>query len=175
VRTSFLVVVLAVTAACGNPDRYEDHRTFTSAGEDWRVRFLDPPWELVDAEGPPILFRIASNAARVGGFDAAVLPRYELRISVEPGTPEERARRDGRRAAARDEDVLVEPREVLTRSGDRGQEVITRSRSAVDRRYFRFVYLSHPEGVLRLYFEGVPDLDEPEVDVMIEGAEILGE
>ena len=172
-RLALLLLTVVMTAgACGQPGRYAKYESFVSDEGGYRIRYLDPPWDLVEGEGAEVLFRIASNAARFAGVDAAVLPKYELRITVVSGNAMSLAARDERRAGSRGEEVLVPLREVETRTGDRGWELVTQFDAAMPR-YRRYVYVEHPRGALRLLFEGTPDLDEREVDEMVESVEVL--
>jgi len=167
-------ILALVLCACGQPGPYDRQQILLSPDGSYRVRYLAPPWEIVDAEGPPVILRIRSNAARFAGIDGAVTPRYELQLTVEGGDPMALARRDERQATSRGEEVTVPLREVETTSGDLGWEVVTHETADLFR-YKRYTYLRHPRGALRLFFDGALDLAEREVDVMVGGVEILSE
>jgi len=165
------VLLAASISGCGQPGKHDVLSVFDAESGDFRIRYLDPPWMLVSSERDSAHFRIDNNAARFAGIDASTAPKYELRVTVVGGDPRPRAERDARRAGSRDETVLDGPREVRTHAGDAGWEVVTRQETE-ESLYRRFVYLEHPRGAVRLLFESVPDVDEPEVDAMIGAAEV---
>jgi len=159
--------------SCGQPKGQDFLEVFRNPGGDYTIRYLSPPWDLVTgAEGGDVLFRIANTAASFVDIDGAIRPKYELHVTVERGANSlMRARADQRSARSRGEEVLVAPRELNTAAGDSGWELLTQQMSG-DRRNRRTVYLDHPEGVVRLWFDAVPSLEEAEVDAMVRATEI---
>ena len=159
-------------AACGQPERDELWRVYDAPGGDYRLRYLEPPWELVDSEVTRARFIVQNNASALGGRDSSLSAKYELTVDVEAGAPRARAMADERGASGRRETVVVGTRAVRTESGDEGFEVITRAETG-ELLYRRFIYLSHPRGVVRLLFEAVPNLDGPEVKAMVAAVDVL--
>ena len=168
-RTAALgAVCAALLAACAPPgdDPFSRLTVYEPPSGEYRVRYLEPPWELVSSAGTTVFLRIQSNAMSVGGFEGGP-GKYELVATVEPGTPAARIASERVAAVSRGELPLEGPRAVTTDADIVGQELLTQGDDAIER-HFRYVYLPlDASRVLRLAFEATPSLDTSEVDAMI--------
>lgn len=165
-------VVLVVLAGCGQPERYAEWRTYVAPDGEYRLRYLDPPWEVVDSDGATARLEVANNSERFAGRDSSLPAKYELTIGLEGGRAGMLARREVARARDRGEEIVLEPSPIETRSGDTGFEVVTRETSGqfLNR---RFVWIDRPGGgTVHLAFVTVPDPQEAEVDAMIESVDV---
>ncbi|HEY8432028.1 MAG TPA: hypothetical protein VIL20_26810 [Sandaracinaceae bacterium] len=174
VRYSPAAIAL-VSCILGCAPSGEDPRSRLSVYEpetgEYRLHYLEPPWELVEAEGTRVFLRIRSNAMVFAGLDGGPA-KYELLATVEPGTPESRASAEASAAVARGETVTGGPREIEA-AGAVGRELLTQARVAVLDRNRRYVFLPLAGArVLRLAFDATPRLDTPEVDAMIDAVEL---
>lgn len=131
---------------------------------EYRVRFLNPPWELVSVEGTTTFVRIQSNAM-MRGLEGG-LGKYELTATLEPGTPDARIAAEAASAPSRGETVIAGPRSVENDDGVLGQELIAYETEPFER-YYRYVYFPLAGQVVRLAFEATPSLDNRETDAMI--------
>lgn len=141
---------------------------------EYRLRYLEPPWELVDAEGTDVFLRISSNSMIFGGFDGGP-GKYELHASVVTGTIDSSIAAEMRAAVARGETIMGAPRDIEDGGVVVGRELF--SAGMVDIFYLnhRYVFFALSGGrVLRLAFDATPSLDTPEVDAMIAAVEVLG-
>lgn len=177
-----LVAGILVGSACG-PSGEEPRagwKTYEPAGGEYRVRYLSPPWR-VDSptSGTTLTLRVPSNAEHFVPDAALIIPpKYLLTVDTEPGTARDRIDAidgtpdDGMTADG--ETVVAGPRRVRTDAGDEGWELLTTFMvDDVLTRRRRVVFLDRPEGgVVSLMFEANPDLDEPQVDVMVAGVEV---
>lgn len=162
-----MLLLAVVTSACGEPgsDPYAGLTVYDAPGGAYRLRYLAPPWTFERADTSSVYLRIESTVP--DGVDPTVIPdRYELTITLEAGAAQDRARQDASSAPSRGERVLVSPRAVSTDSGDSGFEVLTEE-PGFNTRFYRYVSLTRRGGVVRLVFEGTPNLDEVELDEMI--------
>jgi hypothetical protein len=140
-------------------------------GNEYRLRFLSPPWYLVRGDGTTTALRIDSNRNVFGGIEGGA-GKYELVATVEPGTPASRAAEEASQAVLRGEIVQSGPREVTNDDGDAGQEVLT-STVLPEERHYRYVYFPlDPARVVRLAFSATPNLESAEADAMIAAIEI---
>jgi hypothetical protein len=135
---------------------------------EYRLRYLDPPWQLVRSDGTSALVRIPSNSMIFA--DDAGLTKYELAVTVEPGTIASRITAERGAAQARGELVVEGPREVLGDGGRAvGQELLTHGNVGPIARNARYVFFQVDAArVVRLAFEATPALDTPEVAAMID-------
>lgn len=132
------------------------------------MRWLEPPWELVRTDGTTAIVRVKSNAMIHAGPEVGV-PKYELVVTVEPGTVSARVQAEIEAAAARDEEVVAGPRAVEADRGTViGQEVLTLGSYGPYERHGRYAFFPvDASRVVRLAFEATPSLDTAEVDAMI--------
>lgn len=167
---SALVCAALLLTACAPSGEDPRNRLTTVApdGSEYRLRYLEPPWELVSVSGTTISLRIQSNSMAIAGIEGGPA-KYEVTATVEPGDPSTRANDELRVARGRGEEILGDGvRTVLTVDGVRGAEVLSRSAVALVDRHRRTVFLPIDAArVLRLGFEATPELDTPEVDAMI--------
>jgi len=171
-------VVLLLEAACGGAacapsadDPASRLDLWSSPSGEFRVHYLQPPWELAE-DGPAPLFRIRSNAENAGAVDGGP-GKYELRVSAVSGAVPALMDAEVRAAAGGGRTIREGPRAVSTSEGVRGLELITFEPTIPIERYRRTALLPLPSGLtLRLAFEATPDLDTPEVDAMIAETEI---
>ena len=172
--TCALFVTTIVLAGCGEDGdaRYAGWTVYDAPGGEYRVRFLDPPWFIVSAEGAVLELEIESNAEHFRPGSSAP-PKYEFRATIGAGSAESSIAAEQAAAIGRGEGILAGPRAVTTEAGDRGRELLTEQLSGDRTRYLRYVYLDRSRGgVVSLWFEGNPDLDEAEIDVMIASVEV---
>ena len=166
----FILATLVAVTLAGCAPSAEDPLTRLSVvapetGE-YRLRYLDPPWELLSLEGTTARLRIPSNRMILGGVEGGP-GKYELTATVERGAPATRVEAEQRAAAGRGETVLAGPRTLQTREGVVGVELLT-SVPGLDALNRRIVFFPvDGASVLRLSFEATPSLDTPEVDAMI--------
>lgn len=141
--------------------------TYAPPSGEYRLRYLEPPWEAVEQRGTTAVLRIPSNAM-LAGVEAGA-PKFELVATVEPGQPAARAAEELRRARERGLEVLGDGiGAVETSEGASGAEVSTRELTRTGFLHRRTVYLPIDGArVLRLAFEATPSLETPEVDAMI--------
>lgn len=168
-RLAGLLLVLAVAGCAPSADDPLSRlTTYAPPSGEYRLRYLEPPWELVSQRGTTVELRIPSNAMALAGIEAGPA-KFELVASAEPGRPELRATDELRQARARGEEILGGAvREIETREGVRGSDLSTRHETAWGTRHRRIVYLPvDRDRVLRLAFEATPALDSREVDAMI--------
>ena len=173
VRSTWLALLtLALTACAPSGDDPASRLTFHApeTGE-YRLGYLEPPWELVSASGTSALLRIPSNLMLATGLDAGE-GKYDLSVTVEPGAAEARIEQELRMAAARGEEVSAGPRVVSLAGGVVGREILTQRSDPIPRS-FRIVVAPVSGGrVLRLAFGATPSLDTAEIDAMIAQVEI---
>ena len=175
-RVSLALAAWTLVGGCAPSG--EDPRTRTAVWEpesaSFRVRYLDPPWELVEASGEAAFLRVRSNAMVTGGLDGGP-GKFELRVSRQPGEPAALAAVEERRLRAAGATIVDGPRGVTTLEDVDGVEVLAARLSPTERSY-RVVFLPllavGSPACVRLAFEATPDLDHPEVDAMIELVEI---
>ena len=165
-------IAITTGAACGQPGRYASWTTFRDPDDRYTIEYLAPPWELVDGDGSPVILRVPSNAAAVGGFDSAVSPKYELQITVVTGSPAALAAMEQASAPARGEEVVTPAGEIVTESGDVGAGVALRE-TLGELRHRRLAWVVGEAGtVVRLSLASVPDATEPEVDAMFRSLDV---
>lgn len=167
---------LVAMSACGPPGdaRFARLEVYDSPGGEYRVRFLAPPWQLIETDGSTARFEVESNASAVAGVPSGVVPpKYVLAVTVEPGRARARAEAALAQARARGHEVLVPVRAIDAEDGpERGFELVTRDDASPFRR-FRTAFLGREGGgVVQLAFEGNPELDTPELDAMIAAVEL---
>lgn len=142
--------------------------TWEASDGDYRIRYLDPPWELVDEGVDFSFFRIQSNANLVGRLDGGP-GKYELRVTTQRGDVPALMEAEVRAAISSGATIREGPRTASTLDGARGQELLTFELTLPIERHRRIVLFSLGSGrVLRLGFEATPDLDTPQVDAMID-------
>lgn len=164
----FSSVVLSVFLwACGNPGPYAEWKTLEAPGGEYRLRYLEPPWEVIESEGTRVRLRVKNNAESFGDMDSTIASKYALVVDVVPRGPL-RSAESARDAARRRGEEIVEPvRGLTTRSGAEGFEVITRQTSG-ERLFHRYSFVGRPGGgSVSLSYEAVPSLDEREVHEMV--------
>ena len=161
-----------VACAAGCAPSGEDPLSTLSVYEpetgEYRLRYLAPPWELVRGEGTRALVRIPSNSMIFA--DDAGITKYELAVSVEPGTIAARMAAERSAVQARGEEVVDGPRPITGDAGRaEGQELLTRGSVGPITRNGRYVFFQVDAArVVRLAFEATPSVDTPEVDAMID-------
>ncbi len=162
-----------MACAAGCAPSGEDPRSTLSVyeppGGEYRLRYLDPPWELVRAEGTSALVRVRSNAMIYAGPEAGP-PKYDLAVTVEAGSVGARIAAEQTAARLRGETVVDGPRRVAADGGRvEGQEILTLGSFGPLARYGRYAFFPVDDGrVVRLAFEATPMLETPEVDAMID-------
>lgn len=165
------VVALAAGAggcAPSGDDPLSTLSVYEPDGGEYRLRYLSPPWQLVRAEGTTAFVRVLSNSMIYA--DDAGLTKYELAVTVEPGTVAARIAAERDAAQARGEVIFEGPRAVLGDAGRaEGQELLTRRSAGPLIRNARYVFFPVDAArVVRLGFEATPSLDTAEVDAMID-------
>ena len=166
-------MALASLAACAagcapsGDDPLSTLSVYEPESGEYRLRYLEPPWQLVRADGTSALVRIPSNSMIFA--DDAGFTKYELAVTVEPGTIASRIAAERGAAQARGEVIVEGPREVTGDAGRAlGQELLTRGSVGPITRNARYVVFQlDPARVVRLAFEATPSLDTPEVDAML--------
>ena len=166
------LILTALLASCGQPARYAAWTTFRDPDGRFTIEYLAPPWELIDGDASPVVFRVPSNAAAIGGFDSAVAPKYELSVAVASGDPSALAIAEQSAALGRGEEVIVAPAEIVTQSGDMGVELATRETTG-ELRFRRWAFVTGEAGTtVRLALASVPDSTEREVDAMFASLDV---
>lgn len=164
--------LLVGVAGCGQPEPYAEWTTYVAPDGEYRVEYLDPPWELIDSDGSTVRLEVPNNSSRLGSRDASLAAKYELTITLSGGRADARVSREVSRARARGEDILLDPSPVETRSGDEGFEIVTRE-TAPQFLFRRLVWIDRPGGgTVHLAFATVPHPQEAEVDAMIESVDV---
>ena len=171
VRSALLAVALVVTAcAPSGEDPLTRLSTHAPPSGEYRVRYLEPPWELVSTSGTTAFLRIQSNAMAIAGIEGGA-GKYELTVTVERGDPVTRANDELRAARGRGEEILGDGvRTVETDEGVVGAEVLSRGIDplTMSPRHRRIAFLPVDAArVVRLDFDATPELDTAEVDAMI--------
>ena len=170
VRFALACAALVLLSACAPSGDDPLNRLTTHEPEtgEYRLRYLEPPWELVSASGTTTFLRIQSNAMSVAGVEGGP-GKYELTVSVEPGVPLRRAADELRAARGRGEEILGDGvRNVTTDEGVVGAELLTRESMVYALGHRRTVFFPlDGSRVVRLGFEATPALDTAEVDAMI--------
>jgi hypothetical protein len=168
--------LLAAVCACGSPgdEPRAGWTSYTSVAGAYRIPYQAPPWRLSRAGATSVELRVPSNAERIEP-DAAVIidPKYRLLADVTGGDAASLADREAADVRARGDLLLAGPRPVTTEPGASGFEVLS-----VDAliRYHRVVFLDRPAGgTVSLRFDANPNLDEPQVDAMVAGVEVIVE
>jgi hypothetical protein len=158
--------LLVTACAPSGDDPFSRLDVVAPATNEYRVYYLRPPWELVSSEGTTSFLRIRSNRMVYGGIESGP-GKYDLLVTVEPGTPASRVADEMRLAASRGETITAGPRSVTTNELVMGQELLT-SVTLPEPQYFRYVYLPlDASRVVRLAFEATPNLESAEADAMI--------
>ena len=161
---------VAVLASSCEPTGHDAiNRLTTWEAGDYRVRYLDPPWSLVEETREGAFFQIESNLMNFAGLDGGT-GKYDLRTSRVRG-PMANAMAAETRAASTTEgrSIVAGPRPITTLEGVAGQELLTFDVPDPFERYRRVVLLPLPSGqLLRLEFEATPDLDTAEGGAMIQ-------
>jgi hypothetical protein len=171
-RLALIAAGSLLAFGCGQPTHEQLLAVYDAPGGEFRVRYLEPPWHLVDGEGTTATLRIDANAVVHGGLDdAGIEPKYELVVTVDRRAPMELARREQRAAESRGAELIAPVREIETALGETGWELAMRE-SDIDMRYGRVILLAHPSGSVRLGFASSVDLLEPEIDVMIDDVDV---
>ncbi len=159
--------LLALGCAPSADDPFSRLSVYEPPTGEYRVRYLEPPWELLRSDGTTVALHIRSNAMIFGGVETGAA-KFELTVTVESGTVESRIAAEQTALAGRGETLLEGPRAIRTSEGTDGQELLSRIESArTGERYFRYVYFPVDVRVVRLAFEATPSLDTAEVDAMI--------
>jgi hypothetical protein len=170
VSTAVSMAVSTAVSTAGCAPSAEDPLSRLSVAEpetgEYRLRYLEPPWELVMLEGTTAFLRIPSSRMTFGGVEGGP-GKYELTATVERGAPATRIEAEERAALGRGETVIAGPRTLQTRDTVVGVELLT-TVPGVDLLHRRIVFLPvDAASVLRLAFVATPELDTPEVDAMI--------
>ncbi len=169
VRRAILTLLISSLLGCApsGEDPLSRLSVYEPPGGEYRLRYLEPPWELVDGDGTSAHVRIASSSMIFGGIDGGA-GKFDLFATVESGTVEANVAAEVRAASARGEELVEGPREVEAEGGVVGREILTRGMADVIQRHGRYAFFAIPDGrVLRLAFDATPPVDTPEVDAMI--------
>ncbi|MGE0788705.1 MAG: hypothetical protein AB7S26_23740 [Sandaracinaceae bacterium] len=162
-----ILAALTISCAPSGDDPINHMEEWSPLSGEYTVRYLSPPWEFAGEMPNGVRFRVRSNAMIHGMTDAGPA-KYDLTVTLETGTPSARIAGDVAEANANARDIVVPPREVMTRDGIVGMEMISFTSSAVFDRYRRVVYFPLGDArVLRYAFVATPDLGTPEVDAMV--------
>lgn len=166
-----LLLVLVLAMACGkspsDPTSYS--KVYESNG--YRIYYQSPPWKGPrDVSGGEAWF-VSSNAEAFFGVDvdaSIVPPKYSLLVTQVAGTAMALAASQEAASIRAGEQVVQPARDITTRQGIRGRELLTFVEVSAVGRYRRYVFLSQPGGgVLRMAFESSADVGEREVTEMI--------
>lgn len=169
VRRAFPIVLAACLLGCApsGEDPLSRLSVYEPPGREYRLRYLEPPWELVRGDGTTAHLRIASSTMIFGGIDGGA-GKYDLLATVEGGSVEASVTAELAAASRRGEEVVEPPRDVGAQGGAVGREIVTRGTIDELDRNRRYAFFAVPGGrVLRLFFDATPAVDTPEVDAMI--------
>jgi len=166
---------LLLVVGCGDVSGQGDFPgavVYTAADESFRVRYLDPPWRVTDAEPPTILRMVAELRGGVLGGVASDAPTHLLDVFLAPESTVQAACESAEVAAvALGASIQVEQRQVDNFFGDTGHEFL--SSDPIGFRH-RDAFFSLPDGrVLRLAFATPLDPDDPGIDLILDGFEPL--
>lgn len=173
IRAAMTVVVLCLFGVgCGQPERYAEWKTFVAPGGEYRLRYLDPPWEVTASDGPTGRLVVENNASRFADLDSSLAPKFELTITLVSGGSARLAAAAAASAPARGEEVLVAPTPFTTRSEDSGVELVTRELGG-ELRYRRLLWIDRPGGAtVQLQVVSIPEIRDPEVDAMLASVDV---
>jgi hypothetical protein len=155
--------------ACGNPSREDLLTPHESPGGEYRVFFLEPPWQVMENDGAFLRLEIEANATRFGDLDAGTVPpKYLCEVDVTGGSAARRIRDAERDARSAGDEIVRAATDVATRSGASGQDLVISRTTSDGTRFARVVYLDREDGgVVSVYFEANHDLRNAELDAMI--------
>ncbi|MCB9595913.1 MAG: hypothetical protein H6719_24550 [Sandaracinaceae bacterium] len=162
------IASLVVSCAPSGDDPLSRLDTWEAPTGDYRIRYLAPPWAIIEEDLDGARFQIESTLMASGRIDGGV-GKYELQTSRVPRSVEaemDREVRASRGVAGRS--IEEGPRAITTHEGIEGLELITFDVPDPFERYRRVVLF--PLGAsqtLRLDFDATPDLDSDEVTEMI--------
>ena len=166
------LLMTAMSAATGCAPSGNDPRSQLSTYEpptgEYRLRYLEPPWEIVEQDGSSVRARVPSLlSSRDAGAGV-----FELSVSVESGRAEARARADVAAARSRGDAIVVDVRAVETLDGASGWELVTVSGADPLEAHQRWAYFPQGSRVVRLHFVADQPLDTPELDAMVRAFEV---
>lgn len=172
-RVALAVLALSLcVSGCGQPDRYAEWKTYVAPGGEYRLRYLDPPWEVSASDGSTGRLVVENNASRFGDLDSSLAPKFELTVTLVSGGSARLAAAAAASAPARGEEVLVAPTPFTTRSEDVGVELVTRELRG-ELRYRRLLWIDRPGGAtVQLQVLSVPEIRDPEVDAMLASVDV---
>jgi len=158
-------VVVGCGGVSGEPD--SGWTFFDEPSGEYRVFYLEPPWEFVAHEDGVTRLRVAPNGRVMDGGPRAD-DKYGLEIRQAGRDAQDMANRAIGEAEAQGREILEEPRELQTRQGHIGWEIVTRANVAPVR-YQRRVWIERiGGGSWSLDFAATPDPRGLEMDHMIE-------
>jgi hypothetical protein len=169
-RIAFAFLALIGCAPSGE-DPLSRLDTYSPLSGEYVVRYLSPPWELARSDGTTAHLRIRSNLMNTAGVEAGP-GKYELLVTVEPGTVTDRIAAEQGAAMARGERTLEAPHSITTARDLDGQEFSTTVDPPMERQHRYVFFPLDASRVVRLGFDATPNLDTAEVDSMIDAFEI---
>jgi len=170
IRVLRVLALVPLVLSCAPSGENPTNRlmTWEAPSGDYRIRYLEPPWGLVEEDASGAYFRISSNLMIFGDVDGGP-GKYDLRTSVIAGAVPMLMDSEVRRATSTSGRVIQDgPRSITTDEGVVGSELLLFDEPDPIERYRRVVLLPLSTGnVLRLDFAATPDLDTDEVSAMI--------
>ncbi len=169
-RAPRVLALSVVLASCAPPGDDPETRltTWEAPTGDYRIRYLSPPWYIVDEEPDGARFQIESTIMSTGRIDGGQ-GKYELRTSRVPRAMTDEMDREVRASRGVAGRTIEDgPRSITTREEVEGLELLTFDAPDPYERYRRVVLFPlGPGQTLRLDFDATPDLDTAEVTEMI--------
>lgn len=171
IRAPFVLALAWLLASCApsGDDPTSRLTTWEAPSGDYRIRYLAPPWRILEEDPDGARFQIESTIMAAGRIDGGI-GKYELTTSRVPRSITEEMDREVRasmRTAGRT--INDGPRSITTHDGVEGLELLTYDEPDPYERYRRVVLFPlSGRQTLRLDFDATPDLDTREVTEMIE-------
>ena len=159
---------LAIACAPSGDDPTSRLTTWEAPTGDYRIRYLAPPWRIIEERTEGARFQIESTLMRTRRIDGGT-GKYELTTSRVARSVAEEMDREVR-ASMRTAGRTIEdgPRSITTNEEVEGLELLTFDQPDPYERYRRVVILPISGRLsLRLDFDATPDLDTREVTEMI--------
>lgn len=139
---------------------------YDEPGGEYRVYYLEPPWEWVSHEEGVTRLRVAPNGVTRDGGPTA-LDKYDLQIRAVSRGPEAAAARTLSAATRQELTVLRGPEDFETYEGQVAWDIVYELQSD-PLRYSRQVWVSRPGGGSWLLdLASTPDPRDPEVDHLL--------
>ena len=174
-RSIALVSLLLILAGCGDVEGEGDFPgtvVYTSEDGAYRLRYLDPPGRIVEAEDPETLRLVAEVRGGVLGETGSDVPTHVMDLTEVPEEDGETACwAASAEAIALGSTIEVEHRYIENFYGDRGHEFLSRDPMGLKH---RDAFFTLPDGrVVRLAFASALDTEDPGVDLILYGFEPL--